>query len=108
MIENNSDQSKIPISPNGTQTSPLDLSTNNRQFLFRQQSSSPLDLSTTAIENGYRQMSIDDAFEPPIIITEPKSEWHYRSIKDLAKQHLPYLAGNGPQRTPIRVKVSYC
>lgn len=50
-------------------------------------------------------MSIDDAFEPPEIITQPKREWHYRSIKDLAKQHLPYLAGSGPQRTPIRVRV---
>jgi len=51
-------------------------------------------------------MSVDDTYEPPEVITQPKREWHYRSIKDLAKNHLPYVAGNGPQRTPIRVKVS--
>ncbi len=106
MIENNYDQSKLSRSPNVTQTSPLDLSKNSTQFPFRQRSPSPLDLSTTAIRNYSRQMSIDNAFEPPVIQTQPKCEWHYRSIKDLAKNHLPYLAGNGPQRTPIRVQVS--
>ncbi|CAF4226740.1 unnamed protein product, partial [Rotaria magnacalcarata] len=41
----------------------------------------------------------------PQIVTQPKAEWHYRSMKDLAKKHIPYLSGDGPQRTPIRIKV---
>jgi hypothetical protein len=52
-------------------------------------------------------MSIDYLYEEPKIVTQPKSEWHYRSIKDLAKKHIPFVSGDGPQRTPVRVRVSF-
>jgi hypothetical protein len=94
------------MSPNSSPSLPLDLSKNSKQFRFQPLLSPPLDLSAKTTQFNYRQMSVDDVYEPPEIITQPKNEWHYRSIKDLAKKHLPYLAGNGPQRTPIRVKVS--
>jgi hypothetical protein len=105
VIEDNYDQLHIPMSPNFSPSLPLDLSVNSRQFPFRGGSSSPTDLSIKPIQTNSRQMSVDDEYEPPLIITEPKRDWHYRSIKDLAKKHLPYLPGIGPQRTPIRVTV---
>jgi hypothetical protein len=46
-------------------------------------------------------------YEEPEILTQPKEEWHYRNMKDLGKRRLPLLAGDGPQRRPIRVKVKY-
>jgi hypothetical protein len=53
------------------------------------------------------QISVNYLYDEPIIITHPKREWHYRSIKDLAKKHIPFISGDGPQRTPIRLKVSF-
>lgn len=46
-----------------------------------------------------------DALE---ILTPPKKKWHYRNMKDLGKGGAPLLAGDGPQRTPIQVKVKHC
>lgn len=97
------DISDTPCTP----TSPLDLSVTSKQFPFRNGISSTSNVPVTTTQMSSRQMSIDDAYESPEVITQPKEEWHYRSIKDLAKNHLPYLAGIGPQRTPIRVKVSH-
>ena len=51
-------------------------------------------------------MSVDCSYDGPQILTGPKPEWHYRSTRDLAKEHIPFLSGDGPQRTPIRIKVS--
>jgi hypothetical protein len=45
--------------------------------------------------------------EEPMIIIQPKAEWHYRNMKDLAKKRHPFLAGDGPQRTLPRVKVKH-
>lgn len=104
-LDNNEhiEQSCVPKTP----TSPLDLSINSKQYPFRP--GSPLSSINSSIipESFRRQMSLGDYYEPPVIVTQPKNEWHYRSIKDLAKNHLPYLAGNGPQRTPVRVAVSH-
>jgi hypothetical protein len=47
-------------------------------------------------------------YDAPEILTQPKKEWHYRNMKDLGKNRIPLLAGDGPQRTLIRVKVKYC
>ena len=95
-------------------TSPLDLSTTGpyRPFLLSPISndnlwSLPLDLSVKTNYMINRQMSVSNLYEEPEIITEPKSDWHYRSIKDLSKRHIPLLSGDGPQRTPIRVQVSF-
>ncbi|CAF3439891.1 unnamed protein product [Rotaria sp. Silwood1] len=52
-----------------------------------------------------RQILANYTYEQPQIITEPKSDWHYRSLKDLLKNHIPLLSGEGPQRTPIRVQI---
>jgi len=96
------------MSPTVSSTSPLDLSKSGPYFSYPQTSyTSPLDLSMKPRRINDRQMSIENACEPPEIIIQPKSEWHYRSAKDLANNHLPLLAGNGPQRTPIRVKVNF-
>ncbi|CAF3456282.1 unnamed protein product [Rotaria socialis] len=43
---------------------------------------------------------------PPIEI-QPKPDWHYRSMKDLGSPGFPIIAGDGPQRTPIRVQVPH-
>jgi hypothetical protein len=97
------------MSPDVMPTPPLDLSIPKRTnpLFERQTSTSPLDLSTKPTQFNNRKMSVDDPYEPPEIITGPKTDWHYRSMKDLANKHLPCLAGNGPQRTPIRIKVSF-
>jgi hypothetical protein len=94
------------MSPTVSSTSPLDLSMTGRYFSYPQSSTSPLDLSTKTLRINDRRMSIHYAHEPPEILIQPKSEWHYRSVKDLANQHLPLLPGNGRQRTPIRVTVN--
>ncbi|CAF3435200.1 unnamed protein product [Rotaria sp. Silwood1] len=52
-----------------------------------------------------RQILANYTYKQPQIITEPKSDWHYRSLKDLLKNHIPLLSGEGPQRTPIRVQI---
>jgi hypothetical protein len=51
---------------------------------------------------------IQHQYDAPEILTQPKSEWHYRNMKDLGKNRIPLLAGDGPQRTLIRVKVKHC
>jgi hypothetical protein len=96
------------------QTSPLDLSTTSTRFKFVPRSkstdnppSSPMELSIDDSPIVSRQTSRDFYYDEPIIVTHPKSEWHYRSIKDLAKKHIPFISGDGPQRTPIRIKVSF-
>lgn len=93
----------VPMSSDPVQTSPLDLSL--KRFYYPQRSTSP---SETRAKNNSNHASnfLESIFDPPMVITQPKSEWHYRSLKDLQKKHLPYLAGIGPQRTPIRVTVS--
>jgi hypothetical protein len=48
---------------------------------------------------------IQHQYDAPEILTQPKKEWHYRNMKDLGKERIPLLAGDGPQRTLIRVKV---
>ncbi len=107
LIEDSYSQSFIPMSPDRIQTSPLDLSIKSGRFLYPQKSTSPPNSCAKTTYNYDRQMSIESILDPPRVITEPKKEWHYRSLKDLLKKHLPYLAGIGPQRTPIRVSVSY-
>ncbi len=108
-----SNQSHTIIHENDLQTSPLDLSQNSIRFPYVHQATSTDDLTTSPtdlpVKNNHmdsRQMSIDCSFEEPTILTPPKSEWHYRSTRDLAKKHIPLLAGEGPQRTPIVIKVS--
>jgi hypothetical protein len=93
------------MSPHVSPAIPLDLSTNRSNPFLPQ--TLPLDLSLKSTHVNQRSMAADNLLEAPRIITEPKTEWHYRSMKDLANKHLPCLAGNGPQRTPIRVSVSY-
>lgn len=94
--------SYVPMSSDPVQTSPLDLSL--KRPYYPQRSSSPSE--TRRKSSSSAPIFLEDIFDSPIVITEPKSEWHYRSLKDLQKKHLPYLAGIGPQRTPIRVTVS--
>ncbi|CAF0844256.1 unnamed protein product [Adineta steineri] len=84
---------------------PLDLSMKKKSFQYPDVPTSPLDLSIKSEQIINRQMSVDDPRLPPEILKQPKPDWHYRSIKDLASNHLPYLAGEGPQRTPVRVTV---
>ena len=89
-----------------TPTSPLDLSmkkplssVDNHYTSTKSEPSSPMDAS------GTTETSIDISLPEPIIKIQPKSQWHYRSIKDLLKKHIPLVSGEGPQRTPIQVQV---
>jgi len=105
--EENHDESHVPMSPNVSPALPLDLSMSNRINPFFQTQTSALDLSIKSTTINPKTITLDNQYEAPIIVTEPKKEWHYRSMKDLSKKHLPCLAGDGPQRTPIRVSVSF-
>lgn len=87
------------------QTSPLDLSRTGKLFHYPVRSPSPCECCRVSLPSYSRQVSVEIDIKPPRVITSPKREWHYRSIKDLAKNHLPYLSGIGPQRTPVRVTV---
>lgn len=111
----NSNQSQLEtLYANESQTSPLDLSKTSTRFPFVHRSTSndnsPPSPKNVSVKTNYfdnKPMSIDYLYEEPKIITQPKSEWHYRSIKDLAKKHIPFVSGDGPQRTPVRVRVSF-
>ncbi len=99
---------------NDSQTSPLDLSRTSIHFppshqtvSIERSTSSSSDLSVKDSDNHSRQMSVDCSYNQPEILTPPKAEWHYRNKRDLAKGHIPFLSGDGPQRTPIRVMVSF-
>jgi len=87
------------------QTSPLDLSRTGKAFHYPVRSPSPCECCRIPLPSYSRQASIETNISPPLVVTQPKREWHYRSLKDLAKNHLPYLSGIGPQRTPVRVTV---
>lgn len=109
-----SNQSYTTIYGNDSQTSPLDLSITSIRFPAIRRTtasddsmSSSTDLSINNNNIYSRQISIDCSYDKPTILTPPKSEWHYRSKRDLAKEHIPFLPGDGPQRTPIRLKVSF-
>lgn len=107
VTEENCTQSFIPMATEPIQTSPLDLSI-KRPFFHPQRSSSPSERRARPTHTLTESMCLEDSFDSPKVFTQPKAEWHYRSLKDLQKKHLPYLAGIGPQRTPIRVTVSRC
>ncbi len=53
-------------------------------------------------------MMLQFPYPKPDVIIQPKEEWHRRYMKDVGRRKMPLLSGDGPQRTPIRVKVSYC
>jgi hypothetical protein len=114
LSDENPNQSQARIFGNDSQDLPLDLSKTSTcvPFVHRSMSidetpPSPVDLSIEPSHTYDRQISIDHLYEEPMILTQPKSEWHYRSMKDLAKNHIPLVSGEGPQRTPIRIKVSF-
>jgi hypothetical protein len=99
---------------NNSPPMPLDLSKTSTVYPFIPRSMSrddpPMSPMDSSDRNPYfigRQMLEDIQYEAPEIIIQPKLEWHYRSMKDLEKKHIPFLSGDGPQRTPIRVRVSY-
>lgn len=94
-------------------TPPLDLSRSGPYFNRSEQATFVVDLTPSPTDAharysfpGSRQMSVDCSYEAPTILTPPKRQWHYRSTRDLAKKHIPFVSGDGPQRTPIRVKVN--
>jgi hypothetical protein len=45
------------------------------------------------------------SYEQPEIVNELKKEYHLRYMRDVGTPQMPLLAGDGPQRTPIQVKV---
>jgi len=47
------------------------------------------------------------SYAQPEIIIQPKEEWHLRYMRDVGTREMSFLSGDGSQRTPIRVKVSY-
>jgi hypothetical protein len=70
------------MSPDVMPTPPLDLSIPKRTnpLFERQTSTSPLDLSTKPTQFNNRKMSVDDPYEPPEIITGPKTDcWKWPS-----------------------------
>ncbi|CAF1059376.1 unnamed protein product [Rotaria sordida] len=90
---------------NDSQESPLDLSKTGKFYRCSVVSRSPDVLCVNTNNTCDREMLLSHLYEKPKILTEPKLHWHYRSIKDLAKQHIPLLSGAGRQRTPIRMTV---
>lgn len=93
---------------------PLDLSRNSTTVPFvhpptPDEKPNPATLFRASRQNSMieRQMSVEYSYDAPSILIQPKSEWHYRNLRDLASKHIPLLSGHGPQRTPIRVTVSY-
>lgn len=112
--EQNQRDYKPEIATPKTPTSPLDLSmkkplhsVDNKYYTsIKSEPSSPMDVSTTSTPSNTNQTSRDISLEKPIIQIQPKPQWHYRSMKDLVKQHIPLISGDGPQRTPVQVKVS--
>ncbi|CAF4656537.1 unnamed protein product [Rotaria sp. Silwood1] len=90
---------------NDSQNSPLDLSKTGK--FYRCLPRSPDVLCVKTNNTCDRQMLLSHLYDAPKLLTEPKLDWHYRSIKDLAKKHIPFLSGDGPQRTPIRITVSF-
>ena len=106
---------QLSNSPSSTHSSmePLDLSRNSTTVPFvhpptPDEKPNPANIFRVSRQNSLmeRQMSVDYTYEPPRIVIQPKTEWHYRNMRDLASKHIPLLSGNGPQRTPIRVTVS--
>ncbi|CAF3367793.1 unnamed protein product [Rotaria sp. Silwood2] len=95
------------------QTEPLDLSNKPPQSPSSIRRSVSINDSLPPLHNSVAKICpiLDSSnltlylYEPVKIITQPKTQWHYRSIKDLAKNHIPLLSGDGPQRTPMRVTV---
>ncbi|CAF3194852.1 unnamed protein product [Rotaria socialis] len=108
----NSYESDVEFCDKGVPDSPLDLTINSIRYPSAKRPISnqdPLPLSETALPKPSHifapPMVGTFVLPSPLIVTQPKAEWHYRSMKDLAKKHIPYLSGDGPQRTPIRIKV---
>ena len=89
---------------------PLDLSKTSKVYPFFHPHTSESEPYRDAMQRSQPmmkwQISTDSICEPPQIRTQPKEIWHYRNVKELGKKHHPLLAGEGPQRTPIRVTVS--
>lgn len=102
--------------PVGIPTSPLDLSMNSKTFKFvhprtpeQTHTKSPfMPTGKPDVGQTYPIMSSHALLEPPRILIQPKTEWHYRNLRDLANKHIPLLSGDGPQRTPIRIHVPRC
>ncbi|CAF4456897.1 unnamed protein product [Rotaria sp. Silwood2] len=88
---------------NDSQNSPLDLSKTGK--FYRCLPRSPDVLCVKTNNTCDRQMLLSHLYDAPKLLTESKLDWHYRSIKDLAKKYIPFLSGDGPQRTPIRITV---
>jgi len=112
--ESNRNSYQLSNSPGATYSpmEPLDLSRTSTMFPFAHPSTpeekpNPSTIFRLNRQNSLmeRQMSVDYTYSPPTIIIQPKSEWHYRNMRDLASKHIPLLSGNGPQRTPIRLSV---
>lgn len=64
--------------------------------------------TTPTSRNTTSEASATHQCDEPEIITQPHAEWHYRNMKEFEKKKLPFLPGEGPQRTPIRIKVIDC
>ncbi len=64
-------------------------------------------IEITAISIPGEPTPLRICLNPPIVTTEPKDEWHSRTIKELKNHKNPLLSGEGPQRTPIRVEVTH-
>ncbi|CAF4339599.1 unnamed protein product [Rotaria sp. Silwood2] len=75
-------------------------STDTSSFVLNRLSSATENFPTTSTST-----LLSDKCKAPKILNQPKNKWHYRNMKDLGKKQIPLLAGDGPQRTLIRVKV---
>lgn len=78
----------------------------NDQNTTNTTASPPIHLSETV--STIRSQPETPRLGAPEISIQPKSEVHARNMKELGKQEIPFLPGEGPQRTPIQVKVSHC
>ena len=70
----------------------------------------PVHLSSTnpTMERTPVAVSITPQLGAPKIAIQPKSKVHPRNMKELGKKEIPFLPGDGPQRTPIKIKVRHC
>ncbi len=83
----------------------IPLSTNTSVTPLPTRLSNSIEITTISIRGEPTPLRI--CLNPPIVTTEPKDEWHSRTIKELKDHKNPLLSGEGPQRTPIRVAVTY-
>ncbi|CAF0767365.1 unnamed protein product [Rotaria sordida] len=97
VVANNNQQDNTTLFSDTSHVTQIDQNPANISSFVLNQSSNTSEIFPTT--------SASIQCEAPNILNKPKKDWHYRNMRDLAKNRIPLLAGDGPQRSLIRVKV---